>query len=106
MMNIDLSSAFSFAVMPIRRLLRAHVVVIAVGGIVLPIAGFSLTLPPSTVTPDAYASVVSSGSNKATGQSYLVFVRRATASIPMPYQLYDGEEMISAGQGNNLCHIY
>jgi hypothetical protein len=82
------------------------VAVFTVAGVPFSIAGCSIALPPFTVTLDSYSSIVSSDSKNINNQSYLVFVRRAGAFIQVAYQLYDGEEMISAGQGSNLCHIY
>jgi len=101
--KINRRSAFSFAQMQLHRLFRLCAVVFTVAGADISMAG--LALPPLTVTADSYSSIVNSSSNDAASQSYLVFVRRA-AFIPMPYQLYDGEEMISAGQGSDLCHVY
>jgi hypothetical protein len=92
--------------MQIRSLLRVFVAAFTVAGVAFSITGCSIALPPLTVTSDSYSSIVNSGGNNITNQSYLVFVRRAGAFIQVPYQLYDGEEMISAGQGSNLCHIY
>lgn len=92
--------------MQLRRLIRMCVAVFTVAGVPFSIAGCSIALPPFTVTLDSYSSIVSSDSKNINNQSYLVFVRRAGAFIQVAYQLYDGEEMISAGQGSNLCHIY
>jgi hypothetical protein len=92
--------------MQLRRLIRMCIAVFTVAGVLFSIAGCSIALPPFTVTLDSYSSIVSSGSKNINNQSYLVFVRRAGAFIQVAYQLYDGEEMISAGQGSNLCQIY
>ncbi|WP_374086335.1 hypothetical protein [Methylomicrobium lacus] len=90
--------------MQIRRLLRVFVAAFTVAGVAFSISGCSVALPPFKITPDLYSSVVNS--SNITNKTYLVLVRPAGAFIQVPYQLYDGEEMISAGQGSNLCHIY
>ena len=78
----------------------------AIAGIVSSIIGCAVALPPFTITEDSYTSIVSTGGDKVAQQTYVVFVRRAGAFVQIPYQLYDGEEMISAGKGNNVCHVY
>jgi hypothetical protein len=87
-----------------RRFLRIFVTVFTVAGVAFFITGCSIALPPFTITPNSYASIVNS--NDLNNHSYLVFVRREGAFNQVPYQLYDGEEMISAAQGRNLCHVY
>jgi hypothetical protein len=88
----------------IRRLLRVFVVAFTVPGIAISLTGCSVALPPFTITPDLYSSI--DNDSNTINQIYIVLVRPAGAFIQVPYQLYDGEEMISAGQGSNLCHIY
>jgi hypothetical protein len=90
----------------VRRVVGALGAAFAIAGIVSSITGCAVALPPLTITEDLYSSIASTGGDKVAEQTYVVFVRRAGAFVQIPYQLYDGEEMISAGQGNNLCHIY
>lgn len=75
-------------------------------GITFTIAGCSIALPSFSIDPGSYSSVIKNTDNNSINQAYLVFIRSPDAFVKIPYQLYDGEEMISAGQGSNLCHIY
>ena len=92
--------------MKIHRLLRVIAAAFTVAGFTISITGCSIALPPFTISQDSYSSIVNRSNNNITNQSYLVFVRPSEAFIKIPYQLYDGEEMISAGQGSNFCHIH
>ena len=88
-----------------RRLLGAGVAV-AVIATAISLTGCAVALPQHTVTADSYSSIENGRTIATIKLSYLVFVRRAAAVVRIPYQLYDGEEMISAGGDSDLCHVY
>jgi hypothetical protein len=92
--------------MQVHRFLRRSVAVLAAGVAGLSLTGCSVALPEFTVSPDSYSSVAKGAGSETAKLSHVVFVRRAAAAVPMPYQLYDGEQMISAGSGRDLCHVY
>jgi len=92
--------------MQTHRLLRGSVAVLAAGVAALSLTGCSVALPEFTVSSDSYSSVAKGAGSETAKLSHVVFVRRAAAAVPMWYQLYDGEEMISAGSGRDLCHVY
>ena len=75
-------------------------------GIAISLTGCAVALPQHTVTADSYSSIANRKTNDTIKLSYVVFVRRAAAVVRIPYELYDGEEMISAGGDSDLCHVY
>jgi hypothetical protein len=101
----DEASRVGEAEMRSRRLLGAGVA-LAVMGIAISLAGCAIALPQHTVSADSYSSIANSKTNETIKLSFVVFVRRAAAVVRIPYQLYDGEEMISAGGDSDLCHVY
>ncbi len=92
--------------MQTRSVGRVCAAIFTVAGVAFSTTGCSIALPPYTIAPESYSSIVTSGSSNLDNQSHVVFVRGKGAFVQIAYQLYDGEEMISAGQGNNLCHVY